>query len=173
MRRALVLAALLAAATAAGCADPYGDDPPREPTAVPGEVPAPPVRRPPERLGPLPGSPETAARRAAALTTTWTSANAGRRYAEFATFATGAARRQAQAAAAQLPTDPQLDGATSEGKVAAVVATTDTEDRRKLLVVTHETIRADGLVDRRWRVTLASVERRDRGWVVSRWDPQP
>lgn len=169
----LALAVAIAACGAAGCADPYADDDsPREGT-VAGEVSARPVPRPTERLGALPNSPEAAIRRAARLTTTWTSSNAARRYAAFATFAVGAARRQAQEAAARVPTDPQLDRASSDGHVAAVVTTAGTRQGREMLVVTRETVRTNGLVERSWRVTLASVEHRDGGWVVVRWEPQP
>ena len=171
--RAIVSAAVLASVATAGCADPYAGDPPRQTTTVAGELPAPPVRRPADRFGTLPASPEAAARRAAELTTTWTGADAARRYAEFSKFATGAARRQAQEAAARLPTDPQLAGVSSTGQVAAVVTRRAARTERDLLVVTRETVRGDGLVDRRWRVTLASVERRGAGWAISRWDPQP
>lgn len=168
------MTAVVLAATSVGCADPYAGDPSRQTATVAGEVPASPVRQPAERVGKLPATPEEAARRAAELTTTWTSRNAARRYAEFSTFTTRAARRQAQDAAARLPTDPGLAGATSTGRVAAVVARRPSRrGERELLVVTHETVRVDGRVDRRWRVTLACAERRDGGWAISRWEPQP
>jgi hypothetical protein len=172
-RRSVVAACVAVVVAATGCADPYADEPPSRVATVPGELPAPPVSQPAERLGVLPTSPEAAARRAAELTTTWTSANVARRHTEFATFATGAARRRAQEAAARLPTDPQLEGASGEGRVIGVLTRAATRSERELLVVTHEKVRADGLVDERWRVTLASVKRRRRGWAVVRWDPQP
>ena len=174
MQRATVTAAVIAAAAVAACADPYASEAPSgRATAVAGEIPAPPVRQAAEPLIALPASPEAAARRAAELTTTWSSENAARRYAELATIATGPARREAQQTAARLPTDPQLDGTRSEGHVAAVVTRSARNGEHEMLVITRETVRADGLVDRRWRVTLASVERRDGGWAVSRWEPQP
>ena len=172
--RSRVLAALVAAASSVGCADPYAGGQSRDSDTVPGEVSAPPVRRPAERFGKLPASPEGAARRAAELTATWTSRDLARRYAELSTFATGTARRQAQDAAARLPTDPQLARTSSTGEVAAVITRhAGRNGRRELLVVTHETVRSDGLVDRRWRITLASVVRRESGWAITRWEPQP
>lgn len=171
--RTTIVAAALIAASASGCVDPYAGDPQRRPATVAGEVPAPTVRQPAERLSALPPTPEAAARRAAELTTTWTSADAARRYAELATFSTGAARRDAHDAAARLPTDAQLEGSSSDGDIAAIITRSAGAHDRELLVVTRETLRADGLVDRRWRVTLASVERRRGGWALSRWEPQP
>lgn len=173
MRTTIVAVAVIAVAAASGCVDPYAGDRPRRAATVAGEVPAPPVARPVERLGALPATPEAAARRAAELTTTWTSADAAGRYAELATFAIGAARRQAQEAAARLPTDPQLEGSSSEGEIVAVITRFAGPRHSALVVVTRETLRAEGLVDRRWRVTLASAERRRGGWALARWEPQP
>lgn len=173
LRHLLTAAAITAAAAAAtGCADPYATRAPKQAPA-PGELPAPPVPAPDERLGRLPTSPEAAVRRAAKLTTTWTAYTAADRYVQLATFSTGAARRNAREAAARLPTDPHLDGTSSHGRVAAIIRRSASRRRRELLVVTHETVRADGLVERRWRVTLATIERRSSGWAISRWEPQP
>lgn len=172
LRRLLTAAVIAAAAAAAGCADPYTARAPEQ-APVPGELPAPPVPAPDERLGRLPKLPEAAVRRAVELTTTWTARTAADRYAELATFSTGEARRHAGEAATRLPTDPQLDGTSSHGRVAAIVSRSASRHRRELLVVTREAVRADGLVERRWRVTLATVERRGSGWAISRWEPQP
>jgi hypothetical protein len=160
--RAAVLLALLAA----GCADPYTDAPP--PRTVAGELPAPPVHQPDAPTTPA-RTPEAAARRAAELTTTWTGETAAANYRRLARLTTGEARRDAEATAARLPTDPQLDATQSEGSVKAIARTT----RSDLIVVTRETLTGDGLRQTRWRVTLARAERHGDGWLLSRWEPQP
>jgi hypothetical protein len=158
---------------ATGCADPYARRPAADRETVSGELPAPSVSATKERLGRLPASPEAAARRAAELTTNWTAKTAADRYSELATFSVGPARRHAREAAARLPTDSQLDTTHSRGQVAAVIARDDGATKRVLLVVTHEIVDGDGLTHRRSRVTLSTVERRDGGWAVRRWEPQP
>jgi hypothetical protein len=42
-----------------------------------------------------------------------------------------------------------------------------------LLVVTHETVVADGMSATRYRVTVAEARRASDGWRISRWEPQP
>lgn len=163
MKRAAVLLALLAT----GCgADPYTSAP--VPRTVAGELPAPPVHEPRARSTSAP-TPEAAARRAAELTTNWTGTTAAGNYRRLARLTTGHARRDAEAAAARLPTDPQLDSTQSEGSVKAIARTTRTD----LIVVTRETLTGDGLRQTRWRVTLARAERHGDGWLLSRWEPQP
>ncbi|HEX8086576.1 MAG TPA: hypothetical protein VF529_19975 [Solirubrobacteraceae bacterium] len=172
------IALLLVAALAAGCGDPYAQQqqPDRQPP--PGEEPAHPLPKPRDRVRPedLAPTPEDAARRAAELTTNWTGENAARTYAQLARISVGAARREALDTAARLPTDPQLsaDGTRSTGTVEAITARPAVDrERRELIVVTRESLTADGLQEHRWRVTLATARRRDGGWALSRWEPQP
>lgn len=169
----LLVFALVVSLTGCG-PDPYADQRP-DPKPPPGEQPAPPLPRHRDKgASHAPAAtPAHAARRAAELTTNWTGETAAARYAELARITVGAARRDARQSAARLPTDPQLVGTRSIGTVEAIVTRTTTGRGRHLMVVTHETLSGDGVRDRRWRVTLATVERRAGGWVVSRWEPQP
>jgi hypothetical protein len=173
MRARLALA--LAGTALAGCADPYAPahEPPERTTPAPGELAAPPVRRAPETVArsALSRTPDAVARRAAELTTNWTGETVARRYAELAKFSVGEARRAAKRSAAQLPTDPQVTapGARSTGTVQAIAHQTAT----RLIVVTRETLNADGLRETRWRVTLAEVRRQGARWALARWEPQP
>ena len=172
--RALVVT-LLALAIAGCGADPYAE-PEQQPQPPPGEQPSSPLPQQTDRVARehLAPSPEEVARRAAELTTNWTGETAARRYAELARMSVGAARRDARASAARLPTDPQLADARSTGTVEAIASASPRDDRqRRLIVVTRETVVADGLREARWRVTLATAERRAGGWVLSRWEPQP
>jgi hypothetical protein len=174
--RALILMGL--AVAVAGCGnDPYAQpDRSHDPEPPPGEQPAPPLPKPIERVSRphLAPTPEQAARRAAELTTNWTGQTVVRQYAAFARLTVGEARRQARQSAARLPTDPQLaaTGSRSTGTVEVVANRTGSRARR-LVIVTYEIVTADGLRDERWRVTLATAERRRDGWVISRWEPQP
>ena len=176
MTRLLPLTVVLATAAAAtGCGDPYAD--PRQPRPPQGEQPAQPVARPRQQVPSeaLARTAEEAARRAAELTTNWTGETAARRYAQFARVSVGEARRSARESAARLPTDSQLaaPGARSSGTVEVIAPRSIGARRRELVVVTRETLVADGLRDERWRVTLATVKRWPGGWVLSRWQPQP
>ena len=177
MRR--VAAGLCALALAlSGCADPYGGpEHKRPPSPPPGEQPAPRLPRRAEHVDQrdLASTPEEAARRAAELTTNWTGRTVASRYAELARTSIGAARRDARQSAARLPTDGQLTSARtrSSGTVEAVAARSRGTREREFVVVTHEIVISDGLRDDRWRVTLATAELRIRGWVISRWEPQP
>lgn len=171
----VVLTATLALA---GCGDPYSQpDQRRDSQPPPGEQPAPAVPKPSERVDAdaLARTPEQAARRAAKLTTNWTGENAASKYAQLARITVGAARRDARDTAARLPTDPQLSapGARSTGTVESIESRASERGRRELVVVTRETVIADGLREKRWRVTLVTAQRVDAGWVLSRWEPQP
>lgn len=163
------------ALVAASCGDPYSTR--QEPQPSQGEQPAPslPMRQERVPAAALAPTPEDAARRAADLTINWTGETAARNYARLARITIGAARRSAHESATRLPTDAQLSapGARSTGVVEAIATRSATARRRDLVVVTHETLSTDGLREARWRVTLAAAERHGRGWVISRWDPQP
>jgi hypothetical protein len=166
--------AVLALAVA-GCGDPYADS--QKPAPPPGEQPASRLPDPTDRVAvqALAPTPEGAARRAAELATNWTGETAARNYAKLARVTVGAARRSARESAARLPTDSQLSapGARSSGTVEAIATHSTGARRRQLVVVTRETLVADGVRDERWRVTLATAERRRGGWVIARWEPQP
>ena len=172
MRRFVAISLVGMCSAVIGCADPYGEAP-APGQSVAGELPAPRVRTPAPSFAQLPPTAEAAARRAAELTTTWTSHEAADGYAQLARFSVGEARRQAREAAARLPTDPQLQDTSSSGRVAAIIDRGRRGRRRELLVVTNETVRAAALVERRWQITLVVAEQRRRGWVIARWQPQP
>lgn len=166
--------AALAAIAAAGCADPYATDPKEAPPKRPaGEEFSKPVKQAPDRAI-ASATPEAAARRAAELAGNWTSATIAARHHEFARNSVGAARDQAQKIAASAVTDPALSkpGAKSIAIVHAATAT-GTGPRRRVIVVTHETLVADGLRHARWRVTITEAVRHGDGWTISRWEPQP
>ena len=158
-----------------GCADPYAE-PPSAPSPPPGEEAAPPLRRPPDRL-PLDAgaaTPEAAVRRAVELTGNWTAQSIARNHERFAALSTGQARRDAQRTAVQATTDPALGapGARSVAVLHAVVAR-GSGPHRRLLVVTHETLVADGVRQARFRVTIAEAQQVGEGWALARWEPQP
>lgn len=174
MNRTLIAASAVAA-TLAGCAtDPYAEDPKPLPPA--GEEPSKPVEQPRDRIPATAYSPtpEAAGRRAAELAGNWTRETVVDRYTELARHTIGQARDAAQQVAAQADTDPQLTapGARSIAIVHAVTAY-GRGRKRRLIIVTHETVTADPIRDSRWRVTVAEAERREVGWAVSRWEPQP
>ena len=171
--RALPLAVV--ALVTASCGDPYSEPP--TPSPPQGEQPGRPLPRVKERVqsGALARTPEDAAGRAAELTTNWPRETAARRYAQLARITVGEARRSARESAARLLTDSQLaaPGARSSGTVEVIATRSPGARRRELVVVTREALMADGLREQRWRVTLATAERRPGGWVLSRWQPQP
>jgi hypothetical protein len=170
MTRALIASIVASTILLSGCADPYAGSG-RAPADVPGEVrgtvPAP-RRDAPVRLRP---TPDAVVRRAADLTTNWRSDTVAGRYAQLARISEGRARRDALDAAARLPTDPQLQSSRtrSTGHVVGVLR----RGRDRFVVVTHETMVADGLTTRRWRVTLATVRRKAGGYALAAWEPQP
>ena len=171
MRRAITTTAI--AATLAGCADPYTQTDPRP---VQGEQPAKTTQPAQDRVprSAAARTPEAAARRAAELAGNWTGETISQRYTELGRMTIGEARDSAQQVAAQASTDQQLSapGARSIAIVHAI-ATRGTGRRRRLIVVTHETVTADATRTARWRVTIAEAQRRRNGWVISRWEPQP
>ncbi len=169
MRAVLVTLPLHTAA--AGCADPYTEPRPATPPSVAGELPA--ERVPPEPVPTTklaPGA-EAAVRKAVELTGTWTADTIARQHERFAAASTGAARRDAQRTAAQATTDPHLSapGARSSAVLQAAIPRAG----GRFLVVTHETLVADGLREARYRVTLAEAQKVRDGWVLRRWERQP
>jgi hypothetical protein len=69
-----------------------------------------------------------------------------------------------------VPTDRQLTapGSRSRARVEAM-----SFRGTRAIVVTRETLTADGRSTTRWRVTLAGMRREGGRWVLRRWDPQP
>ena len=178
--RLATVAALAACIAVEGCADPYSSPTASRPTAeptptVPGELPLPQPSRSDDTqpTGRLPATAGLAARRAADLAYTWTARTAAARQTRLAAISTGQARRDALQAAARLPTDPQLAAgqATSSGRLAAIALRPGRTTRSGLLV-THEQLKANGVHQDRWRVTLVTLIRLPQGWAVSRWSPQ-
>jgi hypothetical protein len=85
---------------------------------------------------------------------------------------------QARAELRQLATEATVDGQQQRARSSARVETTSVHGHgswRRALVVTRERVVAPDLPAQGWRyrVTLASLERRPQGWVISRWAPQP
>ena len=171
--RALALTMLLSL-LAAGCADPYSQPPAQAVGPVAGEQPAPPIPAPAERPAKLAATPEIAVRRAVELTGNWTAETIAQQHERFAAATTGQARRDAQRAAAQAITDPQLaTGQVRSITVLHAVVPRGDGPHRRLLVVTHETLIGDGLREARFRVVLAEAQQVGEGWTLSRWELQP
>lgn len=176
-RSATILLAAVAALLSVGCNDPYATAPkPGSQDPPPGELPAPPITAPEERVNPrrLAPTAHAAARHAADLVGNWTAETAAARYAQLAASSTGQARAAARTAAAQLSTDPQLTapGASGSSTIEAIVSR-GTGARRRLIIVTRERVQTDGHTDSRWRITLAQAQRLPAGWALSKWEPQP
>jgi hypothetical protein len=193
----LSLAAVIGAATLVGCGpnDPYSAEQPdasKKDRAIqaPGTNATPPTV-PPES-GELPGraprklldeptdfpeageTPQATLELAARLYGNWTSANATRQLGRIAAVSVGQARAELRQAAAQSTVDHQQHGARSSATVEAI-RVLGRGPRRRALVVTRERIVAPDLPAEGWRyrVTVAAIERRAGGWVISRWVPQP
>jgi hypothetical protein len=162
------LTALALVAGTTGCGDPYATQTP-EPVPPPGEQPAKAIAPPREH-----GVPEPTPERAAELAGNWTGETIEQRYAELARRTTGAARDQAKQTAAAARSDRQLAAPGSRSiAIVHAITTRGTGARRRLLVVTHETLVTNGVRSVRWRVTLAEARRSGDGWVIARWEPQP
>lgn len=161
------------AATLAGCgADPYTQQSETPPQPPAGEAPSRPIEQPTYEPDAGHTTPEAAGRTAAELAGNWTTETIRDRYTQLANRTTGQARAEAERVAAQATTDPDLADAKSISIVHAVTAT-GTGDRRRLIIVTHETLTGPDLRSARWRVTLAEATRTPRGWVLADWAPQP
>jgi hypothetical protein len=189
-----VLATLTATLLAVGCApaDPYTDTTttpaggsaladrvgPRARLAQsPGELPG---RAPATLTAERGGYPEAqqtpseTLRLAARLYGNWSSSTAAARLERMAKLATGQARVELRQAAAQSRADSQQRGARARASVEAIHVQRAGQ-RRRGLVVTRELTRVPELPSGGWRyrVTLAAVSHRPKGWVLSRWRPQP
>jgi hypothetical protein len=191
-----VVGTVLAALALAGCApdDPYQQEPAqpqpgppgraRERTRaplpdapadgeLPGRIPAEFVDEP-TRFPEAGQTPQATLQLAARLYGNWSSANARARLRRIAALSVGQAHAELRQAAAQAQVDRQQQGARARASVEAI----DIHDqgaRRRGLIVTRERLRARDLPAQGWRyhVTLATVDQRPDGWVISRWEPQP
>ena len=195
--KVLSVAALLAAALVVGCGprDPYTAErpsaSPERRSLQPTAQPQPPPTAPPES-GELPGraprelldeptefpeagqTPQATLELGARLYGNWTSVTASRRLRRTAALSVGQAHAELRQAAAPAAVDRQQRGARSSATVEAI-RVRGRGARRRALVVTRERIVAPDLPfeGRRYRVTVALLERRADGWVISRWAPQP
>jgi hypothetical protein len=122
------------------------------------------------------GSSRTVLERTALAAGNWTSKTVDEAYGRAADMAVGDARtkleRQAdevRAGAAQAPSELR-----SRATVEAVVER-GVGDSRDAIVVTREGITSAEVPGEgyQYKVTLAAVERTERGWAISRWEPQP
>ena len=120
------------------------------------------------------GDPERALREAATLYGNWTSATAPARFRLLATMSTGEARAQLRQIAAQAEADTQQRGITSSTRVVSV-ATKGRGRRRRGEVVLRSRVTGPGLPLRATQVVVveAAVARHGKGWVITRWEPQP
>jgi hypothetical protein len=144
---------------------------------VPGQnLPAsqPPAISSQRAAGALPSTPQQAARRGAQLQGNWTATSAAAQQRRFAAISIGQARLDAQLAAAEIPTDPQIQaGHARSTAIVASVTITGGGTVRRAIVVAHESVRAPRVHDVKWRVTLARLRRVDNGWAIESWEPQP
>jgi hypothetical protein len=148
-----------------GGAPESGELPGRAPSAVLDE---------PDRFPEAGQKPQVTLALAARLYGNWTSTTAAGQLRRMAALSVGQAHAELRQAAAQAAVDRQQRGARSRATVEAISVRGD-GPRRRGLVVTREQIVAFDLPSEGWRyrVTIAVLERRPDGWVISRWTPQP
>jgi hypothetical protein len=187
MTRALILSAMVCALAAAiaGCGDPYARDhartapPPRSSAAIPGDIdrPGPPAAPRPAIAEHPSSSARQAARSFARRWANWDWRSAARQQRALAQLATGDLARQLRAKASSTRIDASLarDRPGSRGTVAAVdIKTSDAQAAG--IVVTREQTYTDGHADlggERYRVYVIRLTRKEQGWGVKTWDPQP
>ncbi|MDW5592958.1 hypothetical protein VSS74_01325 [Conexibacter stalactiti] len=178
----LILVALLAAAgVGCGASDPYLDETPMTETIV-GD----PRQPPPERVGPRPDvdddiadaepTPEAALRRYADLSINWTADTLADNQRALARISIGGARQTAFLAAERIDRDDTLrrSRVSSTGSVLSA-APGSASARGSWVVVTREQmVGRDAYrgLPATYHVTIAKLERRSVGWVVSSWAPQ-
>jgi hypothetical protein len=191
------LAAVIGTAVLVGCGpnDPYTADRPSGSTKGRAVQPAARAETPPTvppGSGELPGraprelldeptefpeageTPQATLALAARVYGNWTSADASRQLRRIAALSVGQARAELRQAATQSTVDRQQRDGRSSASVEAINVG-GSGPRRRALVVTRERIEAPDLPAEGWRyrVTLAAIEHRPDGWVISRWVPQP
>ena len=174
----MTLAMIMLAAGLAGCADPYAATT-SKPAPPPGELTGTTTAHAPATAPSLAtarlATPAALISQAVKLTGNWTGVTVVARYRQFVDLTTGAAHHDAASASVRLGTDPQLTATdTTSRATLASVALTGTGRRRRGILVTHEIITASGQTTRSYRVTLATLRRKDTGgWLLSAWQPQP
>ena len=138
---------------------------------LPGTVPQP-ARQ--QRVARPARDPENALREAAALYGNWSSATAPARFRLLAAMSIGEARAQLRQIAAQAEADTQQRGITSSSRVISVAVSGHGRRRRGEVVLRS---RATGpslpAQDTQVVVVEAAVARQGKGWVITRWEPQP
>jgi hypothetical protein len=177
--------ALLLATFVAGCADPYQQETHRADSSNPARPSRGDERPPPasaRETAPTVATTWAQTPRAAvdAFCSQWANWNwktIGRQQRRLASLATGVLARQLTAEASLRAQDQALrrDRLGARGHVIAIDVKGEMRRRDAVCVAREESL-ADGRVDvegGRHRVYLASVAHTERGWAVTRWEPQP
>ena len=193
----LAAAALATAGVLAGCglSDPYQKHAATSTahssvtsTTTPADLPDPPS----ERGGQIPASakaaedhpaagagaprPRAAVQRYARLYINWSAGQLAANQRKLAQISIGAARQQAQQAAASASTDTQLtaDHVSNSGQVVSATPG-DGSATGQWVIVTSEKTAGKGDyagLPTAVHVTYAKVDHTDQGWVISQWMPQ-
>lgn len=176
----LLLPLLVVAGVGCGTADPYLSETPATET-IQGD----PRQPPQERIGPRPevddvvdaeSTPEAALRRYAELSTNWTADTLVENQRALARISIGGARQTALLAAERIARDDTLRRAQLSSTGAVLSASPGSGSARgSWIVVTRErTTGGDSYRDlpATYHVTIAKLEQRSAGWVVSSWAPQ-
>ena len=184
MTRALTLMGAVTALAMTGCQDPYAGDRARtapaqaSSEATPGDIdrPGPPAGPPPVTAERPSSSARQAARSFATGWANWDWRSAASQQRALARLATGDLARQLRATAVSARIDASLarDKPGSRGTVAVVDLKTG-DAHAAAIVVTREQTYSDGRADlggRRYRIYVVRLNRAQKGWGVSAWEPQ-
>lgn len=177
----LLLVLLVASGAACGTADPYLSETPTTET-IAGD----PRQPPKERIGPRPeveddvvdaeSTPEAALRRYAELSTNWTADTLVDNQRALARISIGGARETALLAAERIARDDTLRRAqlSSTGRVLSASPGWGSARGAWIVVTRERTTGAESYRDlpATYHVTIAKLEQRSAGWVVSSWAPQ-
>lgn len=126
--------------------------------------------------GPAAATPQEAVRRVALAWGNWTAETVRQQLGRAIALTAGEASRQLEQQSAHLEngvleaSEPLRSEATLEA-----LNLRGTGERRRAVVVTKETVTGAGELQpvASYQVTLATVERGEQGWVISRWTRQP
>jgi hypothetical protein len=132
----------------------------------------------PAEIAPVSSSPRTALAHFADLYINWNAGDVKRQLISLSADCVGQARSAIALAAAQTGADPELRqaGIANRGMVEAVAPLPGAE-RHRFVVITRESTSAtdssayDSLAPA-WHLTVATVEERSGGWVISGWQPE-